>query len=435
MSGGFEKIRHNNWTVYIRSQFLNHVLGQVLLAGEDKWPQQDDFKTLPSSERSRVHKFTVSIDGVDREVYVKQYLFKSILHSLKCLFFSGSPARQAFNAETMLAENGFDVAKMIAMGECREGFLQTKNFLATFGIENSVSARRHILSTSEIVTPQQLAEWRGFIRDFGRTIGRMHARGISHGDLRLGNILVRRDDNLWRFFFIDNERTKKNAGLSFVNRIKNLVQLNMGPHGIMSNTDRMRFLAVYLAENSMSKTMTKILIKAILRKTARRLDKETRIRSRLKDALGTNYRYLRVDAEDLTAVFLRSFCHGADPVDFLKKIDALEKEGHILQDDRNCLVCRLKWNGRETTIKHYKHKGLAFSLLDTIGKSHAKRDWLNGNRLGMLNMPVPQTLAFIERRRTGLVWESYIVSEHIENRGPCNFTQDNNAARQKQWTY
>jgi hypothetical protein len=48
---------------------------------------------------------------------------------------------------------------------------------------------------------------------------------------------------------------------------------------------------------------------------------------------------------------------------------------------------------------------------------------------------VPQTLAFIERRRAGLVWESYIVSEHIENREPGNFAQDNNAAWQKQRTY
>jgi len=435
MSGGFEKIRHNNWTVYIRSQFLNLGLGQVLLAGEEKWPQQYEFKTLPSSERSRVHKFTVSVDGINREVYVKQYLFKSILHYLKCLFFCGSPARQAFNAELMLAENGFDVAAMVAMGECRAGFMKTKNFLATLGIENAKTVRKHILETREILTHEQLINWRKFIHDFGQTIGRMHARGIFHGDLRLGNILVRHDDNLWRFFFIDNERTKKLARLPFINRIKNLVQLNMGPYGIMSNTDRMRFFTAYLSENRMSKKTAKILMRATLRKTARRLDKETRIRAAMKGSLQTNYRYLRVESGDLAAVFVRSFCHEAQPLDFLGKIGALMKDGQILKDDRNCLVCRLKWNGRETTIKQYKHKGLAFSLLDTIGKSHAKRDWLSGNRLGMLNMPVPQTLAFIERRRAGLVWESYIVSEYIENREPGNFMRDNNVAPQKQRTY
>jgi hypothetical protein len=414
MSSGFEKIRQNNCTLYVRHSFLNHGLVQVLLAGPDKWQEQYAFKTLPSSQHSCVRKFTISVDGVDKEVYVKQYPHKSILHFLKCLFFFyGSPARQAFNAELMLAENGFDVAAIIAMGECNTGFMKTKSFLATLGIENAKSVRKHILETREIATPEQLADWREFIRDFGQTIGRMHARGIFHGDLRLGNILVRREENLWRFFFIDNERTRKFSRLPFMYRLKNLVQLNMGPHGIMSSTDRMRFFNEYLAQNGMSREERKTLIAATLKKTARRLDKETRIRVAMKGALQTNYRYLRVETGDLAAVFVRSFCHEAEPLDFLGKIGALREEGQILRDDRDCLVCRLKWNGRETIIKQYKHKGFISSLRDTAGKSYAKRDWLNGARLRILNMPVPETLAFIERRRAGLVWESYFVSEDI----------------------
>jgi len=414
MSGGFEKIRQNNCTLYVRHSFLNHGLVRVLLAGQDKWPGQYEFKTLPSSEHSRVHKFTISVDGVDREVYVKQYPHKSILHFLKCLFFYGSPARQAFNAELMLEENGFDVAAMVAMGECHAGFIKTKSFLATLGIENAKSVRKHILETREIATREQLADWRKFIRDFGQTIGRMHARGIFHGDLRLGNILARRDDNLWRFFFIDNERTRKFDKLPFTYRLKNLVQLNMGPYGIMSSTDRMRFFREYLAENGMSREERRTLIAATLKKTTRRLDKETRIRVAIKGSLQTNYRYLRVETGDLAAVFLRSFCHKAEPLDFLGKIDALRKEGQILRDDRDCLICRLKWNGRDIIVRQYKRRGFIFSLLDTAGKSPAKRDWLNAHRRSVLNIPAPAALAFIERRRAGLVWESYFVSEYTE---------------------
>ena len=408
---------------------------QVLLAGPDKWQEQHAFKTLPSSERSRIHKFTISVDGVDREVYVKQYPYKSILHFLKCLFFCGSPARQAFKAETMLAENSFDVPEMVAMGECRAGFLHTKSFLATFGVENARPLRRFVLETREIPTNVQLINWREFMRAFGRTVGKMHARGISHGDLRLGNILVRHEENLWRFFFIDNERTRKFGRLSFMYRLKNLVQLNMGPHGILSNTDRMRFFDEYLAQNSMSREKGKALIAATLKKTARRLDKETRIRVGLKGSLRTNYSYLRVEAGDLTAVFVRSFCHEAEPLDFLGKIGALRKEEQILKDDRNCLVCRLKWNGRDIMVRQYKHKGFVFSLRDTAGKSPAKRDWLNGHRLRILNIPVPTALAFIERRKAGLVWESYFVSEYIEGHKLDDFARDNNVDRQEQWRY
>jgi hypothetical protein len=409
---------------------------QVLLAGQDKWQEQYAFKTLPSSERSRVHKFTISMDGVDREVYVKQYPYKSILHFLKCLFFCGSQARQAFKAETMLAENGFDVPEMVAMGECRAGFLRTKSFLATFGVENAKPFSQLVIETREILTNVQLINWREFIHNFGRTIGRMHAGGIFHGDLRLGNILVRREENLWRFFLIDNERTKKFGRLPFMYRLKNLVQLNMGPHGILSNTDRMRFFNEYRAENGMSKEKGKALIAATLKKTARRLDKETRIRTAMKRSLQTNYRYLRVEAGDLAAVFVRSFCHEAKPLDFLGKIGALREEGQILKDDRDCLVCRLKWNGRDIMVRQYKHKGFVFSLRDTAGKSHAKRDWLNGARLRTLNSPAPETLAFIERRRAGLVWESYFVSEYIEGHHELDESvRDNDVDRQEQRSY
>jgi hypothetical protein len=218
-------------------------------------------------------------------------------------------------------------------------------------------------------------------------------------------------------------------------RLKNLVQLNMGPYGIMSSTDRMRFFSEYLAENDMSREEGKALITATLKKSARRLDKETRIRIAMKGSLQTNYRFLRVEAGDLAAVFLRNFCHEAKPLDFLGKIDALRKEGQILKDDRDCLVCRLKWNGRDIIVRQYKHKGFISSLRDTAGKSHAKRDWLNGARLRTLNIPAPEMLAFIERRKAGLVWESYFVSEYIEGNELDDFVRDNNVDRQEQWSY
>jgi hypothetical protein len=435
MSSGFKKIRHNNWTIYIAAAFLDQDLGQIILAGEDKWSEQQEFKTLPSSARSRIHKFTVKVDDADREVYVKQFLFKSFPHYLKCLFFSGIPARRAFRAEVMLAENGFDVAKTIAMGECREGFFNTKNFLASFGIENAVSVRHYILGLTEIKTPQQLIEWRGFIRDFGQTIGRMHAKGIFHGDLRTGNILLRRDDSSWRFFFIDNERTRKIAGLSLFHRLKNLVQLNMGPHGIINRTDRMRFFTAYRAQNGMSDAMAKFIIKTTMRKTARRLDIESRIRSRMNNALKTNYRFLRIEMKDLTAVFVRAFIRDADPIDFLKKIDAFRKDGQTLQDDSDCFICRLKWNGKDITVKHYKHKGFVSSLLNTIGKSPAKHDWLTGNRHRMMDMPVPEPFVFIERHKNRLIRESYFVSGYIESRKPDDSANCKNVNPQNKWTY
>jgi len=64
----------------------------------------------------------------------------------------------------------------------------------------------------------------------------MHAGGIFHGDLSIGNVLVVREEQKWRFFFIGNERTKKFYRLHARLRLKNLVQINMFRYGI-NNTE------------------------------------------------------------------------------------------------------------------------------------------------------------------------------------------------------
>jgi tRNA A-37 threonylcarbamoyl transferase component Bud32 len=98
----------------------------------------------------------------------------------------------------------------------------------------------------------------------------MHAAGIFHGDLRLGNVLVQKNEGQWRFFFIDNERTKKFYHLPDSLRLKNLVQVNMFREGI-SRTDRLRFFKAYLKENPSIVRKRNKWAKKIVTKTNRRL--------------------------------------------------------------------------------------------------------------------------------------------------------------------
>ncbi|NIA16853.1 MAG: hypothetical protein GWO86_00740 [Planctomycetes bacterium] len=108
-----------------------------------------------------------------------------------------------------------------------------------------------------------------FFSSFGRTVGRMHNMGIFHGDLRLGNILAEKGDNGWRFFFIDNERTKKYSYIPLRLRRKNLVQLNMIGSNV-SEHDRLRFFASYTAQNPSIQPKSKKLVEAVMKKTAKR---------------------------------------------------------------------------------------------------------------------------------------------------------------------
>lgn len=263
--------------LYIHRNFRNDTFEQALLDSEKQLRERYQLTAIRSSKFARVYKLTVKFDDVDRGVYFKQYLYRSTWDFIKD-FVRASRAERAFKATEMLGENGFDTPAIIAMGEFRYGLCHTTDFLATLEIENAKQIYQFIPDRLQNVTKQQVQGRRELIRAFGRTVGRMHAAGIFHGDLRLGNILARREKNRWRFFFLDNERTRKFYRLPARLRLKNLVQVNMLPPTAMSNTDRMRFFREYWAQNEKAKIKKVDLIKKVLKKTHRRLRKKEKLK-------------------------------------------------------------------------------------------------------------------------------------------------------------
>ncbi len=268
MNDCFDKIRGGNYTLYIHRNFRNDTFEQVLSDSEEKLRARYRLTRVPSSKFARIYKFTVRFDSRDKVVYFKQYLYRSVWDFIKG-FVRANRAERAFRASEMLCENGFDTPVIIAMGESGNGPLSTANFLITLEVEDAKQIHQFI-SDSSLETRSR----RELIRALGQTIGEMHAKGIFHGDLRLGNILVRQEKDHWRFFFLDNERTRKFYRLPGRLRLKNLVQVNMFPPASISNTDRMRFFREYWAQNEKSKTDKSALIKKVIKKTRRRLDKK-----------------------------------------------------------------------------------------------------------------------------------------------------------------
>ena len=173
----------------------------------------------------------------------------------------------------MLAEHGFCVPKVVALGEQRYGPVCTSNFLITCELDNASDLYACFDDNWQVQSRQVLCDKRRFIRALGETVGRMHGEGIFHGDLRAGNIFAKRTDSGWQFFFLDNERTRKLGLLPKRLRLKNLVQVNMLLGENITVTDRMRFLKAYLAQNGHLRDKWKHLAKQTVAKTRRRLSK------------------------------------------------------------------------------------------------------------------------------------------------------------------
>jgi len=389
--------------------------------------------TIPSSEYSRVCKLTVRFEGGDREVYIKKYLPGSILHFIKQLF-RGTPAARAFEGAGILAKNGFDTPTIVAMGECGLGLCRTRSFLASLEATGSRQISEYITESPGNLTKEQLRAKRELIRAFGQTVGKMHAKGIFHGDLRAGNVLAKQEEDRWRFFFLDNERTKVFRELPVQLQLKNLIQLNMKLPHALTNTDRMRFFKEYWAENGASKHHKTALIKEVLQKTNKRLSKNRLAKRELRKCLRTNERYVRIKTGRHIASFDRAFCRGNEAVelaDFIGQIEALIDAGQTLKDDKTCHLSRFTWNGKDIVVKRYNHRGLVHSVRHTIKRSRARRNWLHGHRLRVLDIATPRPLAYIEQRRGMLVWKSYFVTEYVEGPRLYDIFRDNNITQEE----
>ena len=273
LTGDFDKMRMYNWTIYARKDFPKHNIRQLALAIDKPNECRSQFVKVPSSDYSRVLRCNVSFNGVGHILYLKQYLCRSVWDFVKHLFRS-SRAKRAFKASLMLQRNGFNAPAVIGLFERCLGPLRTDNLLLTRKVENARPIEEVFTDICQSSGEDALIRKRTLIKAFAETVGRMHAKGIFHGDLRLGNVLARQVKNNWEFFFLDNERTKKFWRLPNQLRLKNLVQVNMWRSSAISNTDRMRFFQEYLIENSILGKAKKSWLENAITKTNRRLHKK-----------------------------------------------------------------------------------------------------------------------------------------------------------------
>ncbi len=145
-----------------------------------------------------------------------------------------------------------------------------------------------------------------------------------------------------------------------------------------------------------------------------------------KKCLRTNKRDFFLKSSDCIGVAKKEFLGSIDADGFLERIDKMHQDGRILKDSNTSFVSVINWDGREVVVKKYNHKGLFHSLRTTIKGSRAKKSWQNSHILKEIKIPVPKPFAYIVRRRNGVVWESYFISEFVNGKNLYDFMRDKN---------
>ena len=206
------------------SRELHHLA--LRLSAEELPP---GWEPIPSSAHTRVASNNA------RRVYYKEFLPRSPLDRLKALLRGSRASRARQHCDALLLA-GINAPANLAWGKLPGG----REYLFSRAVEGDdvTTWLGTLLPAGE--SWARASRWQ-LLEALGMFIGRVHATGFIHGDLRPGNVLAEHRAERYLFSLIDNERTVQKLPPPGRMLLRNLMQLNMLPPRILSRTDRMRF--------------------------------------------------------------------------------------------------------------------------------------------------------------------------------------------------
>jgi tRNA A-37 threonylcarbamoyl transferase component Bud32 len=295
-----------------------------------------------------------------------------------------------------LQKRGLNSAKPLFYGKAQDG----RWAVVIQKIVNSTTALDVFIETTGKHKKRDL------LMQVSRELAQQHNKGVIQKDLHLGNFLLS-DDQIYTL-----DPGQMQFFSSPVSRRKSISQLAVlvccFPDSDTTSVEALCQEYFKTRDWEYRKSDERLLLKQMT------LHRKRGIRHGLKKCLRTSKRYERIKTGSFTAVFDRSFCQETEPDDFINQIDALMDAGQILKNGNTCYVSRVTWDGTDAVVKRYNHKGSIHSLRHTIKRSRARRGWLHAHHLDMREIPTPKPLAYIERRKGSLIWNSYLVTQYAE---------------------
>ena len=257
----------------------------------------------------------------------------------------------------------------------------------------------------------------------GRELAKQHTKGILQKDLHLGNFLLQGE----KLFTLDPAQMRFVSGQ--VKKKQALAQLALlachlpdeDTRAITSLCQEYAKVRSWKFSEQDSAAFRKQL--AVCRKRA--------IKNGLKKCLRTSKRYVLIKHRYHCGVAVRDFYQRADFSEFLQDLDKSMQAGQILKNGNTCFVSRLIWADKDVVVKRYNYKGIIHSVRHTIKRSRARRSWLHAHRLGLLGIPTPRPLAFIEKRSGPLLQSSFLITECVPGRTLYDFLQDSSVPEQQ----
>lgn len=223
-------------------------------------------------------------------------------------------------------------------------------------------------------------------------LGRLHAGGLVHQDLHLGNFLHHGPELL----FIDGDGVRTAEGGSVLNANLALLLSQLNPDW---DEFRPRLLAAY------GRALDKAQLDALVDAARER---------RLRHCLGKTVRNCTTFAVDRKtrrfSVVLRTEQDALGSV--LRDPDAALAGGMVCKDGGTCTVACIKLPDRQIVIKRYNLKHWRHALSRAWRPSRAWHSWQAAHRLAFYGIATPQPLAMIEERLGPLRGRAFLITDY-----------------------
>jgi tRNA A-37 threonylcarbamoyl transferase component Bud32 len=225
-----------------------------------------------------------------QEIYIKRYYVTTVKQWLQTLCYTHK-AQKSWRIGRRLLRRGIETPQPIALFSRQRSLFLRESVLLTEGITGGLSLHEYIQthiqpSAQSRQTQESLREKRQLLKSVAEFLARLHMEGVYHGDFTAHNIFVtrirRRSKNLsqaashlFRVFIIDLDSIRSTSCISSRRRIKNLDELsrNFLDLGVISTSDRIRFLRYYLNANTEETKTSKQLFCDVFQRTRLRLKK------------------------------------------------------------------------------------------------------------------------------------------------------------------
>jgi tRNA A-37 threonylcarbamoyl transferase component Bud32 len=335
-------------------------------------------------------------------VFYKEFLARGPFEKIKSLW-RGSRCQRARRQAEVLATAGLPCPAVLGWGTGR-----TNEFLLTEGFQGLGFFQFLKAHFRGRLTGEQLRRKRLLLQQAGTLIGRLHGQGISHGDLRQDNLLVREAAGRFTFCFVDNERNRRRSRLSKAAIITNLVQFAICSEHVLTQSDLLRLFTAYgRAFPRFSGAEQRRLATEVVRRSRRRI-----IHYIAKEALG---RAAVLAGEQGRGAYVRQSVL-ARQLEAGRDLDQWFGEGTFCKDDRDIQVKKL-WTPEGVVVaKKFRGRGILALCKAWCRCERPPRLWRMSHLFMALEIPLARPLGYVLAGHGPWRRQSYFFSAWAEGR-------------------